>query len=148
MRVSLFEESCICFCLRLQTVCLVSQARPFLFRSIASSICTQYTFSTNMEMESVWLAIITCLADKSNKVEVGKISVLKTMSETVQKTLKQQENVVISLQMDKTRTAFHLLLCKIFEDLRHGYKLIHKVQFSLTVAGLYQQKDHPSHKDN
>ena len=33
------------------------------------------------------------------------------------------------------------MLCKVFEDIRHGYELIHVVQAPQTVADLYQQKD-------
>ena len=42
----LFKEGCICFCLCLQIVGLVSQARPFAW----------YVISTAAEMERVWLA--------------------------------------------------------------------------------------------
>ena len=75
--------------------------------------------------------------------KVGKMSA-STTSETVQKsqTLKQQRNTVLILQKKQTkpcRTHFNLLLCKVFEDIRHGYELIHVVQAPQTVADLYQK---------
>ena len=74
----------MCFCLCLQTVGLVSQARPFCSAAqLASSTHIQYAIGAATEIR---LARLTCLSD----LQVGKISAFKTMSETVQKTLKQQ----------------------------------------------------------
>ena len=40
-------------------------------------------------------------------------------------------------RVDKTRTAFHVLFYKLFEDFCHGCELIHKVQAPQTIADLY-----------
>ena len=80
--------------------------------------------------------------------KLARLSALETMSETVQKMLKQSKKMSLSVfRANKTRTAFHLLLCKLFEDFRHGCELFHEVQAPQTVADLYQQKDHPSIRD-
>ena len=63
-----------------------------------------------------------------------------------QKAPKQQRTQNVVSLRDKTRTVFHLLLCKLFEDFRHGSELIHEVRAPQTVADLYQQKDYPSCK--
>ena len=71
---------------------LVSQARPSLFCS-ADHFHYQYpicAISAAAETERVWLARLTCLSDKFlKKSHVCRLSVLKTMSEKVQKTPKQ-----------------------------------------------------------
>ena len=73
------------------------------------------------------------------------------MSETVQKTQKQRSTQTKcrhkSFREDKTRTTFHLLLCKLYEDFHHSCELIHEVQAPRTVADLYKRKGHPSYRE-
>ena len=89
-----------------------------------------------MEMERIWLLrFYTCLSNKSiKKSQVGKILALRTVSETVQKTLKQRikENVVISLQRRPNQNSL--------PRFPQWCELIHEVQDPWTVADLYQQK--------
>ena len=88
------------------------------------------------------IAKLTCLSDKSMNHNSAK-SALKTMSKMVQKTAKQWSNEALKqnvIREDKTKTAFHRLLCNLFEELCHGCELIHEVQAPQAVADLYQQK--------
>ena len=56
---------------------------------IASSTHIQYAISAAMEMENVWLARLTCLANNQNSHNLARYQALKTMSGTVQKMQKQ-----------------------------------------------------------
>ena len=123
----------------LQTFGLVLQARPFPFHS---TDCFQYSYlicDWCCHRNGKGLACETNLSKvNQKKSQVDKTSALKTMFEMVQKTPKQQSTQrKMSPQVfreDKTRTAFHLFLCKLFEDSCHGCKLIYEVQVLQTIA--------------
>ena len=78
-----------------------------------SCTCIRYAIGAVAETERVWLARLTCISDKSEKVTSWQdISFEKNVwngSEDAKAT-KQSE---LYFREDKTRTAFHQLLCEI-----------------------------------
>ena len=67
-----FEEGCICFCLHLQTVGLVSQASPFPFCSVNHF---QYSIrDQHCGTERVWLVRLTC-GGESFTIKTGLVNV-------------------------------------------------------------------------
>ena len=106
---------------------------------IASSTRIQYAISTAKEPEKVQLVRLTSFSKKSQWSRRHRSN----------KATKHSKKMSQVCREDKTRIAFHLFLCKHFENFHHSCELIHEVQVPQTIADLYQQKDHQvSCRDN
>ena len=144
----LLKESFICFCLCLQTVGLVSQARPFLLCSADRFQYSYWISDWHWRGKGKGWTCATNLSFEKVIIWQGIISALKTMSDMVRKMPKQQstQRICCGKSSEKTKPA-QLSTCRCANCFK-GCELIHEVQDHWTVADLYQQKDQQSSRDD